>query len=151
MRRSLTDCGQAVAMRSKAMDWAHREAPSLDDFERFAREAFASLPDEFRSLTEGIVFVVEDFPDETVMRDMKLESEFDILGLFHGPNLAMRVANEGRPDPTMIILYRRPILDYWAEHNERLSDIIRHVVVHEIGHHFGFSDDDMEAIEDQAG
>jgi predicted Zn-dependent protease with MMP-like domain len=133
------------------MDWAACEAPSLDDLEHLAHEAFASLPEEFRALTAGIVFVVEDFPDEAVMRDMELESEFEILGLFHGPDLAARAANAGIPDPTMIILYRRPILDYWAEHRERLGDVVRHVLVHEIGHHFGLSDDDMDAIEQAGG
>lgn len=129
------------------MDWASLEAPSLDDLKRLAQEAFAALPQEFRALTDGIVFVVEDFPDEAVMRDLELHSEFEILGLFHGPDFAARAANMGRPDPTMIVLYRRPILDYWSEHDERLGDIVRHVLVHEIGHHFGLSDDDMEAIE----
>jgi len=129
------------------MNWETQEAPSLDDFEGLARDGFAALPAEFRALTEGIVFVVEDFPAEDVMRDMGLESEFEILGLFHGPDLARRVANEGAPDPTMIILYRRPILDYWAEHHETLGDVVRHVLVHEIGHHFGLSDEDMEGIE----
>ncbi len=129
------------------MDWDKQEAPSLDDLEALARATFAMLPDEFRALTGGVVFVVEDFPDEAVMRDMGLESEFEILGLFQGPDLAQRVANQGHPDPTMVILYRRPILDYWAEHREALGDIVRHVLVHEIGHHFGLSDADMEAIE----
>jgi predicted Zn-dependent protease with MMP-like domain len=133
------------------MDWDKQEAPSLDDLESLARAKFAALPEEFRGLTEGIVFVVEDFPDETVIKDFDLESEFEILGLFSGPDLAQRVANEGSPDPTTITLYRRPILDYWAEHHEALGDIVRHVLVHEIGHHFGLSDDDMEAIEDAAG
>ena len=123
------------------------EAPSLDDLETLARAQFSALPDEFRALTEGIIFVVEDFPDESVMRDLQLESEFEILGLFDGPDLAEREANAGRPEPTRITLYRRPILDYWAEHHETLGDIIRHVLVHEIGHHFGLSDDDMEAID----
>jgi predicted Zn-dependent protease with MMP-like domain len=133
------------------MDWNTAEAPSLDDLETLARATFAALPREFRTLTGDIVFVVEDFPDESVVRDMELESEFEILGLFQGPNLAQREANHGTPDPTMILLYRRPILDYWAEHHETLGDIVRHVLVHEIGHHFGLSDDDMEAIEDSAG
>jgi len=129
------------------MNWEMQEAPSLDDLEILARETFATLPQEFRALTDGIVFVVQDFPDEDVMRDMELESEFEILGLFHGPDLARRVANVGAPDPTMILLYRRPILDYWAEHHEKLGDVVRHVLVHEIGHHFGLSDEDMEGIE----
>ena len=129
------------------MDWTTAEAPSLDDFELMARDAFASLPDEFRALVDGIMFVVQDFPDEDVIKDMELESEFEILGLFQGPDLAARESNIGVPDPTMILLYRRPILDYWAEHHEKLGDIVRHVLVHEIGHHFGLSDDEMEGIE----
>lgn len=130
------------------MDWSSIEAPSLDDLEALARAAFAGLPEEFRALTGDIVFVVEDFPNADVMREMNLETEFDVLGLFQGVGIAGRVANEGTPNPTMIILYRRPILDYWAENNERLGDIVRHVLIHEIGHHFGLSDDDMHGIED---
>jgi predicted Zn-dependent protease with MMP-like domain len=133
------------------MDWNAREAPSLDDLEALARTAFASLPAEFRALAADIVFVVQDFPDEDVMRDMELESEFEILGLFQGPDLASRVANRGASAQTMILLYRRPILDYWAEHHDALGAIVRHVLIHEIGHHFGLSDDDMEAIEEAAG
>jgi predicted Zn-dependent protease with MMP-like domain len=132
------------------MNLSERKAPSLDEFEELAAEAFGSLPEEFRALTDGIVFVVQDFPDEDVMRDMELQSEFDILGLFHGPDLGARVGGHAHPDPTMILLYRRPILDYWAEHDEKLGDIVRHVLVHEIGHHFGLSDEQMEAIEDAA-
>ncbi len=132
------------------MDWKIAEAPSLDDFELLARDAFASLPEEFRALVDGIMFVVQDFPDEDVIKDMELESEFEILGLFQGPDLAARESNIGVPDPTMILLYRRPILDYWAEHHEKLGDIVRHVLIHEIGHHFGLSDDEMEGIEGAA-
>ncbi|HUO91674.1 MAG TPA: metallopeptidase family protein [Rhizomicrobium sp.] len=129
------------------MDWEQQQAPSLEDLEMLARAAFAGLPGEFRALTGDIVFVVEDFPDESVIRDMELESEFEILGLFHGADLAHRDTGHGTPDPTMIFLYRRPILDYWAEHHEALGDIVRHVLIHEIGHHFGLSDADMDAIE----
>jgi predicted Zn-dependent protease with MMP-like domain len=129
------------------MAWRDRQAPSLDDLQALASDAFEALPAEFRALTGDIVFVVQDFPDEKVRRDMELESEFDILGLFHGPDLSARVANEGPPEPTMILLYRRPILDYWAEHRDALGDIVHHVLVHEIGHHFGLSDDEMQAIE----
>jgi predicted Zn-dependent protease with MMP-like domain len=129
------------------MDWSQTEAPSLDDFEAMAREAYASLPQEFRALAGAVTFQVADFPDDDVMRDMALESEFDILGLFSGPDLAAHEAGHVHASQTMIFLYRRPILDYWAEHHERLGDIVRHVLIHEIGHHFGLSDDDMEAIE----
>src|SRR6201995_1024743 len=130
------------------MDWTQIESPSLDDFEALANDAFASLPAEFRALTGAVLFRIEDFPDADVMREMGLESEFDILGLFQGPNLADHEAGRVHGHQTMIFLYRRPILDYWAEHEERLGDVVRHVLIHEIGHHFGLSDAAMEAIED---
>jgi predicted Zn-dependent protease with MMP-like domain len=129
------------------MDWSRTEAPSLDDFEALARAAFAGLPAEFRALAGAVAFMVQDFPDEDVLRDMALESEFDILGLFQGPDLAAHEAGTANGAQTMIFLYRRPILDYWAEHHEALGEIVRHVLIHEIGHHFGLSDGDMEAIE----
>ena len=129
------------------MNWAGIEPPSIDEFERLAREAYAKLPEKFRALCGDVVFAVQEFPSEEVMHDLELESEFDLLGLFQGATLADRVSNRGTPEPTMIFLYRRPILDYWSEHGGRLGAIVRHVIVHEIGHHFGLSDDDMEAIE----
>lgn len=134
-------------MTSRGMDWADLQAPSLDELEALARASFAELPEEFRRLTGGITFVMQDFPDEETVKDLGLESEFDILGLFHGSDLAERVANRGGVEPTMILLYRRPILDYWAEHAETLGAIVRHVLIHEIGHHFGLSDEAMHAIE----
>ena len=129
------------------MDWSQAHAPSLDDFELLARKAYAGLPDAFRALAGAVTFLVQDFPDEDVMRDMELESEFEILGLFQGPDLAAHDAGHAHGAQTMIFLYRRPILDYWAENHEALGDIVRHVLIHEIGHHFGLSDEDMEAIE----
>jgi predicted Zn-dependent protease with MMP-like domain len=130
------------------MNWGQIQAPTLDDIEELARAAFAELPAEFRALVEGIAFVVQDFPDEETTTGLGLESEFELLGLFRGSDLAARVANRGVAEPTMILLYRRPILDYWAEHEETLGAIVRHVLVHEIGHHFGLSDEAMHAIED---
>jgi predicted Zn-dependent protease with MMP-like domain len=129
------------------MDWTGIEAPSIDEIERLAREAYAKLPENFRALCGDVVFAVQEFPSDEVMRDLNLESEFELLGLFQGATLADRVANRGRPEPTMIFLYRRPILDYWTENHGTLGAIVRHVTVHEIGHHFGLSDDAMEAIE----
>lgn len=128
------------------------EAPSLDDIELIARAAFAALPDEFRALTGEIQFRVSDFPEPEVLKDLGIESEFDILGLFQGIGMAhdSAVAHTGQM-PNAIWLYRRPILDYWAEHEETLDAIVSHVLVHEIGHHFGLSDDDMEAIEAAVG
>jgi predicted Zn-dependent protease with MMP-like domain len=132
------------------MDWTDAQAPSLDEIERLAVEGFASLPAEFRALTGDVVFMVQDFPDKDVIDEMELESEFEILGLFSGADLADREGGAHAPHPTMIFLYRRPILDYWAEHAEPLGHIVRHVLIHEIGHHFGLSDDDMEAIEERS-
>jgi len=131
------------------MDWTDAQAPTIDEIERLAVEAFASLPEEFRALTGDVVFMVQDFPDQDVIEDMELESEFEILGLFSGPDLADRQGASNAPQQTMIFLYRRPILDYWAEHAEPLGHIVRHVLIHEIGHHFGLSDEDMEAIEER--
>lgn len=130
--------------------WTDRAAPSLDDFEQMAAAAFAALPQEFRDLCGNIPFVVAEFPDEETIAEMELESEFDILGLFSGVGLPQGGATPVTGQmPNRVWLYRRPILDYWAESEtgETLGEIITHVLVHEIGHHFGFDDDDMEAIE----
>lgn len=127
--------------------WRAAPAPSLDDIEALAAEAYARLPETFRNLCEGLVIRVEDFPTEEVLDTMRAESEFDLLGLFQGVGLPFRSESAPEVMPNMIWLYRRPILDYWAEHEETLGAIVTHVLVHEIGHHFGLSDDDMEAIE----
>jgi len=130
------------------MDWTERESPSLDDIRALARTAFAGLPPKFRTLAGDIVFMVQDFPEADVIAEMELESEFDILGLFQGPDLAARRGTGQAGAPTMIFLYRRALLDYWAENHETLGHIVRHVLIHEIGHHFGLSDDAMHGIED---
>ncbi len=133
-------------------DWKAVRAPSLDDLEGLAAKAFKALPDEFRALIGDIQIRIADFPDDDVIKEMKLESEFDILGLFQGVGLAhdSSSAETGRL-PNMIWLYRRPILDYWSERDDSLGAIVSHVLVHEIGHHFGLSDADMEALEAAAG
>jgi predicted Zn-dependent protease with MMP-like domain len=128
-------------------DWRGIKAPSLAEFEQLAEEAYARLPQQFRSLCAGIVIQVDDFPTDEVLDHMGAESEFDLLGLFQGVGLPFRSESVSGQMPNMIWLYRRPILDYWAEHDETLGHIITHVLVHEIGHHFGLSDEDMEAIE----
>jgi predicted Zn-dependent protease with MMP-like domain len=136
-------------MTKKSLDWTERQAPSLDDIERLAREAFAGLPKQFCALCGELVFMVQDFPDEEIMRDVKLGSEFEILGLFQGPDLAARESGYNAPQQTMIFLYRRPMLDYWSENEDTLGHLVRHVLIHEIGHHFGLSDDVMHGIEDE--
>ena len=134
------------------MDWAKAQAPSLAELETLADAAYATLPHDFRKLCEGLVIRVEDIPTDEVLDEMKCETEFDLLGLFQGRGLAQGGA-EGCSGamPNMVWLYRRPILDYWADHEETLGAIVTHVLVHEIGHHFGFSDEDMEEIERRAG
>jgi predicted Zn-dependent protease with MMP-like domain len=132
-------------------DWATAEAPSLDDIEKLADACYAALPDTFRKLCGDIEFRVAEFPEADVLDELEAESDFDILGLFQGIGLAQddAVTRTGQM-PNRVWLYRRPILDYWAEHEETLGAVVSHVLVHEIGHHFGLSDDDMEAIEANA-
>jgi len=122
-------------------------APTLADMDEMARAILAELPEAFRQATQGVVVQVTDFPDDDVCEDMQLESPFDILGLYQGIALDEKMVESSGTLPDMVFLYRRPILDYWCESGEDLRDVVRHVLIHEIGHHFGFSDDDMEAVE----
>ena len=131
--------------------WTTAKAPSLAEMEAMAHDIFERLPGRFRSLCEGVIIRVDDFPTDDVMDEMRCESEFDLLGLFQGVGLPHQSYGDIPRLPNMIWLYRRPILDYWAEHDETLGQIVRHVLVHEIGHHFGLSDADMAAIEASAG
>jgi len=135
---------------SDPLAWRIVKAPSLEEIEAFAEAAFRRLPDKFRALCEGLVIRVEDFPTDEVLDHLGARSEFDVLGLFQGVGLPFRSESAPTHMPNMIWLYRRPILDYWAEHDDTLGEIVTHVLVHEIGHHFGMSDDDMEAIEESA-
>lgn len=125
-------------------------APSLEDIETVTARAYASLPEQLAAFVKNVVIRIEEFPDEETQADFELESPFDLLGLYRGVALTEQGANDLRTDVDMIHIYRRPILDYWCESGEDLTDIVRHVLIHEIGHHFGFSDDDMERLEAQA-
>jgi predicted Zn-dependent protease with MMP-like domain len=127
--------------------WTSAKAPSLAEMEAMAHDIFERLPQTFRDLCEGVIVRVEDFPTDKVLDEMGAESEFDLLGLFHGTGLPQQSSGDIARLPNLIWLYRRPILDYWAEHDETLGHIVRHVLIHEIGHHFGLSDRDMAAIE----
>ena len=126
---------------------APTRAPSLEELAQLATDCFNELPREFRDLVDDIVFTVEEVPDEETIRRAGVGRGRTLLGLFRGANLAARIANRGTVLPTMIILYRQPILNYWAHRGEPLKSIVRHVLVHEIGHHFGLSDAAMHAIE----
>jgi predicted Zn-dependent protease with MMP-like domain len=131
--------------------WRTVKAPSLADMEVLAREVFAGLPAKFRTLCEGLIIRVEDFAPDDVLDDLDIESEYDLMGLFQGVGLPFRSETAPVQLPNMIWLYRCPIIEYWAERDETLGAVVAHVLIHEIGHHFGLSDEDMETIEDAAG
>ena len=124
--------------------------PSLADIEALADAAYASIPRELTRHVDNVIIRVVEFPDEETAEEMELESPFDLLGLYRGVDLARKSVSAVVSDLDMIFLYRRPLLDYWCETGEDLTHLIRHVLIHEIGHHFGLSDDDMERIEAEA-
>jgi predicted Zn-dependent protease with MMP-like domain len=134
-------------LTSDPLAWRPVKAPSLAELEALAGEVFRDLPKDFRALCADVIIQVDDFPTDEVLEEMRAETEFDLLGLFQGVGLPFRSESAAVQMPNMIWLYRRPILDYWAEHDETLGAIVRHVLVHEIGHQFGLSDADMAAIE----
>ena len=131
-------------------DWSKRESPTLAEFETIAATAYQRLPSRFRALTGDLLIRIEDFPTDEVLDSLGIQSPFDLLGLYTGVDLARKSVMDVAAMPDLVFLYRRPILDYWAEHEETLGHIVTHVLVHEIGHHFGLSDDDMERIEADA-
>ena len=132
------------------IDWSKQEAPSLAAFEAIADAAYRRLPDRFRALTGDLLIRIEDLPTDEVLDGLGIESPFDLLGLYSGVDLASKSVMDVTSVPDMVFLYRRAILDYWAEHEEALGAVVTHVLVHEIGHHFGLSDADMEHIESEA-
>ncbi len=121
--------------------------PSAEDIERIGREVLAELPAQFRALIGAVVIAVAEFPDEAIEEEMALESPYDLLGLYQGVPVGEQAGVPARQEVDMIFLYRRPLLDYWCETGEGLTAIVRNTLIHEIGHHFGLSDDDMDAIE----
>jgi predicted Zn-dependent protease with MMP-like domain len=129
------------------LSWRPLKAPSLIEFEVIATEAYRRLPAHFRARCEGVVVHVEDYATEEVLDAMGIASELDLMGLFQGVGLPFQSESAPVQMPNIVWLYRVPILLYWAEHDEALGAIITHVLVHEIGHHFGLSDDDMYGIE----
>jgi predicted Zn-dependent protease with MMP-like domain len=138
------------ASRARGLDWQGAQAPSLAELEAIADQALKRLPRRFRDLCKDVVIRIEDFPTDDVLDALGAESEFDLLGLYHGVDLSRQSVMDPAAMPEMVFLYRRPILDYWAEQEETLGHLVTHVLVHEIGHHFGLSDADMHRIEEEA-
>ncbi len=126
-------------------------APDAATIERMACEAIGRLPEEFRVHLSDVVVQIEDFADEEVLREMELEDPWQLTGLYRGRPIGEQSIWSSGDLPSMIHLFRRPLLEEWAETGVALEDLVAHVVIHEIGHHFGFSDEEMQAIEDGAG
>ena len=130
-------------------DWGPATAPTLADFERLAAQAWNRLPADFRQMCGDLVIRIEDFAIDEVLDELGIESPFDLMGLYQGVSLDKKSVSDTPREPDMVFLYRRAILDYWADEGETLGDLITHVLVHEIGHHFGLSDEAMDAILEQ--
>jgi len=126
-------------------------APDAAEIERLADAAIARMPEHFRRHLEGVVLRVEEFADEAVLAELGIEDPFELSGLYTGRPIGERSSMHSGELPAMIHLYRRPLLDEWAETGVALEALVAHVIVHEAGHHFGFSDADMHAIEEREG
>lgn len=125
--------------------------PTLADIDALAQAAVERLPEAFRRFLGEVLLRVEDFPDADVIAEMGLESEFDILGLYQGRHVGLKGDVPTGALPDIIFLYRRPLLEEWCAGDDTLEALVTHVLVHEVGHHFGLSDADMERIEGVAG
>lgn len=125
--------------------------PDTATFERLARKALAALPEEFRKHLDGVVLQVEEFADRETLDAMGIDDPWDLTGLYHGHSLDEESIWDSGRLPPMIHLYRQPLLAEWEETGVDLEALITHVVVHEVGHHFGLSDEEMHALEDSAG
>lgn len=125
--------------------------PSLDDIGRFAQEAWAAMPSAFRDLAGDVIFRIEDFASEDVLADLGIEDPFELTGLYQGVDLTQRSIMDPAPQAPLVFLYRRAILDEWIDRGDvSLRELVAHVLVHEVGHHFGLSDEAMDAILEQA-
>ena len=125
--------------------------PSLDDFDALARAAWAALPSGFRDLAGDVIFRIEDFADEEVLEEMEIEDPFELTGLYSGVDLTQQSIINPAPQAPVVFLYRRAILDEWIERGDvTLGELVAHVLVHEVGHHFGLSDEQMDALLEEA-
>jgi predicted Zn-dependent protease with MMP-like domain len=122
-------------------------APTIADIQAIAEAVIETIPEVLRRRVGNVAVQVVDFPDEETEAAMGLETPFDLLGLYVGEALTERSVSQPPPEPDLVYLYRRPLLDYWCESGAELAEVVRYVLVHEIGHHFGFSDDEMDALQ----
>lgn len=139
-------------MSTPQNQWYDRYAPTLDDIEAMASKALAELPEPFKSLAADVTCSVAEFAEDDILEHFGMESPFELMGLFTGIGLTEDGATPQTGQmPNTVFLYRRAILDYWAENDDNtLGEVVTHVLIHELGHHFGFSDEDMEEIEARA-
>lgn len=137
-------------MAGENIDWRYARSPTLTDFETMAQEAWNGLPSEFRQLAGDVVIRIEDFATDEVLDELEIDDPYDLTGLYQGVSLDRQSVSDAPREPDMVFLYRLAILDEWASGEEELGHLIAHVLIHEIGHHFGFSDEDMEAVEAEA-
>ena len=132
------------------LDWKHATPPTLADFEIMAAAAWEKVPPSFREMARDVVIRVEEFATDEVLDELGIEDPFELTGLYQGVSLDQKSVSDIPREPDMVFLYRRPILDEWLSGDEELGHLIAHVLIHEIGHHFGFSDADMHALEEAA-
>jgi predicted Zn-dependent protease with MMP-like domain len=121
--------------------------PSADEIEAVARATLDRLPEPFANSLGDVVLLVQDFADEATLAQMGIDDPFELSGLYEGIPLTQKSVEESGTLPERIFLYRRPILDEWADSEETLEHLVAHVLIHEVGHHFGLSDDDIHALE----
>lgn len=130
--------------------WTNAIAPSLADFDALAASAWEKLPAEFREMAGDVIIRIEDFASDDVLDSLGIEDPFELTGLYQGVSLDNKSVADSAAEPDIVYLYRRPILDEWTDGEEALGHLVAHVLVHEIGHHFGLSDDDMQDAEQDA-
>jgi predicted Zn-dependent protease with MMP-like domain len=142
----MSDAAQREEFEHMSKTWHTATPPTLADFESMANDAWDKLPGEFRSVAGDLVIRVEDFASDEVLESVGIEDAFELTGLYQGVSLDKQSVSDAPREPDMVFLYRRAILDEWAGSDEELGHLVAHVLIHEIGHHFGFSDDDMDAL-----
>jgi len=125
--------------------------PSAEEIETIARATLSALPEPFAASLGDVVLLVEDFADDETLDAMGIDDPFELSGLYEGVPLTERSVEQSGTLPERIRLFRRAILDEWAGSDDTLEHLVAHILVHEVGHHFGLSDDDIHALEDSAG